>query len=193
MQDRVPTYPGRVRLVPVQGQDGVYDMTLVDEATVVGTSLNKATLLTDATAALLESLGAPRPDTVDQAIAGAAGLLGSYQKGLRVMVGTYTGTGSYGSSSPNVLNFPFKPLMIFVKAKGDAGSSTPLFFAFRPETQQVAITLTSEDVNKWAAVERVTWRYNAVEWYVQGGTTQTGRVYQLNSGIYYYVAIGEAV
>ena len=52
MKDRVPVYPGRVKLVPVSGQENVYDMTRADQPTQQGDPLNKATLLKDATAAL---------------------------------------------------------------------------------------------------------------------------------------------
>lgn len=52
MKDRVPLYPGRVKLVPVSGQENVYDMTRADQPTQDGDPINKATLLQDATAAL---------------------------------------------------------------------------------------------------------------------------------------------
>lgn len=52
MQDRVPLYPGRVKLVPVAGQENTYDMTRADQPTQAGDPLNKATLWSDATAAL---------------------------------------------------------------------------------------------------------------------------------------------
>ena len=52
MRDRVPLYPGRVKLVSVSGQENVYDMTRADQPTQQGDPLNKATLLKDATAAL---------------------------------------------------------------------------------------------------------------------------------------------
>ena len=52
MKDRVPVYPGRVKMVPVSGQENVYDMTRADQPTQQGDPLNKATLLKDATAAL---------------------------------------------------------------------------------------------------------------------------------------------
>ena len=42
-KDRVPRYPGRVKLTPVSGQANVYDMTLQDNASVAGTPLNAAT------------------------------------------------------------------------------------------------------------------------------------------------------
>lgn len=47
MQDRVPTYPGRVKLIPVLGQENTYEMVRVDEPTQEGTPLNKANLLQD--------------------------------------------------------------------------------------------------------------------------------------------------
>ena len=52
MQDRVSIYPGRVKLVPVAGQENTYDMVRADSPTQEGTPLNKDSLLKDATAAL---------------------------------------------------------------------------------------------------------------------------------------------
>jgi hypothetical protein len=40
--DRVPTHPGRVKLIPVAGQANTYDMVRADEPIVEGTPLNKA-------------------------------------------------------------------------------------------------------------------------------------------------------
>ena len=53
MKDRIPTYPGRVKLTPVAGQANVYDMVRADEPVEAGTPLNKATLLADQTATKL--------------------------------------------------------------------------------------------------------------------------------------------
>lgn len=47
MKDRKPTYPGRVKLIPVPGEESVFDMIRADEPEQDGTPLNKATLLTD--------------------------------------------------------------------------------------------------------------------------------------------------
>lgn len=64
MKDRVPLYPGRVKMTPVAGQENVYDMVRSDQPTQDGDPLNKATLLKDATAALF-GLGADSvPDDV---------------------------------------------------------------------------------------------------------------------------------
>ena len=67
MKDRVPTYPGRVRLIPVAGQENTYDIVRADEPQQEGTPLNKATLLDDVTA---EKLGLTGDPTVNQALAG---------------------------------------------------------------------------------------------------------------------------
>lgn len=52
MVDRVPLYPGRVKMTPVSGQANIYDMVRADSPTQEGTPLNKGSLLKDATAAL---------------------------------------------------------------------------------------------------------------------------------------------
>ena len=57
MRDRIPTYPGRVKLVPVEGVANTYVLTRADEPTDQGTPLSKATFLTDATAAALGLTG----------------------------------------------------------------------------------------------------------------------------------------
>lgn len=68
MKDRTPTYPGRIKLTPVDGQENTYDLTWADEPVQEGTPLNKATLLSDTVAALL---GLAQDDpTVSDAFAG---------------------------------------------------------------------------------------------------------------------------
>lgn len=62
MKDRIPTYPGRVKLTPVSGD--IYDIERADQPTEVGTPLNKASLLKDATAALFGLTSAAVPDDV---------------------------------------------------------------------------------------------------------------------------------
>lgn len=52
MRDRVPRYPGRVKLTPVSGQVNVYDMERADSPTQEGDPINKSTLLKNSTAAL---------------------------------------------------------------------------------------------------------------------------------------------
>lgn len=52
MKDRISKYPGRVKLVPVEGESNTFDLIRADEPIEEGTALNKATLLKDETAAL---------------------------------------------------------------------------------------------------------------------------------------------
>ena len=42
--DRVPTYPGRVRLIPVEDRPGLYDIVRDDVPVVEGTPLDKAAI-----------------------------------------------------------------------------------------------------------------------------------------------------
>lgn len=96
MYDRIPTKPGRVKITPEGGQPPYYAvMEMADDPSVVGTPLNKATLLSDATAALV-GLGADAiPDTmfsklkslIDSANANA-------NKRLQIQTGSYVGTGA---------------------------------------------------------------------------------------------------
>lgn len=41
VKDRIPTYPGRVRMTPVEGQPNTYDMVRADEPIEPGTPINK--------------------------------------------------------------------------------------------------------------------------------------------------------
>ena len=70
MQDRVSLYPGRVKLEPVAGQANTYDLTRADQPAQEGTPLNKASLLSDATAALMGLDAAATPDGAFAALAG---------------------------------------------------------------------------------------------------------------------------
>ena len=60
MEDRLVQYPNRVRLIQVDGQPGVYDIEAVPgTVTANGTPLNKATLLSDAVATLVNNAATP--------------------------------------------------------------------------------------------------------------------------------------
>lgn len=47
MKDRISTYPGRIKLTPVDGEENKYTLEWADEPTQVGTPLSKATFLPD--------------------------------------------------------------------------------------------------------------------------------------------------
>lgn len=108
MKDRIPTYPGRVKIVPVEGQTNVYDMTRADNPTQDGTPICKRTLLTDATAALYGGDETMLPDDVLQIIHQ------SLDGRVRIAAGTYIGTGTYGEAYPCTLTFPFFPKFVYL-------------------------------------------------------------------------------
>ena len=75
MQDRVSRYPGRIKLIPVDKNKGIYDVVRADEPTQEGTPLNTANLFSSATSQdiLTNTLdlyksGTSLPDTVDLGI-----------------------------------------------------------------------------------------------------------------------------
>ena len=72
MKDRIPLYPGRVTLTPVDGQENTYDMARADQPTQEGTPLNKASLLKDTTAATLGLSGDPTVDDAFSAMSAVA-------------------------------------------------------------------------------------------------------------------------
>ena len=121
MQDRVSLYPGRVKLEPVTGQANLYDLTRADQPTQEGTPLNKANLLSDATAAAIKALLASQtenPATPNEALnilAQAVEDVATVAAGKCSMdTSTYTGNGKYGSANPVTLTFPQKPLLVIV-------------------------------------------------------------------------------
>lgn len=71
MYDRISTYPGRYQITPVEGQENTFDIVRADGEISAGTPLNKSTLLTDATAALLNLGEDATPDDVLAILANA--------------------------------------------------------------------------------------------------------------------------
>lgn len=82
MKDRVPAYPGRVKLVPVSGQPDVFDLERADAPVQEGTPLNKATLLKDSTAENLGLNPANNP-TVDDAFRTQVDQIGDIRASVR--------------------------------------------------------------------------------------------------------------
>lgn len=74
-----------------------------------GTDLNKASLLSDETAALYPDL--PEDPTVDDALARIGPYLPKIDEKIRIVTGSYIGTGTYGPDSPNSITFPFPPIV----------------------------------------------------------------------------------
>ena len=182
MQDRVPTYPGRVKLIPVQGQENTYDMERADQPTQVGTPLNKATLLKDATAALF-GLGTDAvPDDVLKQIPKTVG----FQEGdIRTTVKTDLGekwllcNGALVSRSeypdlseliPNQFNGALRPIRNITSSSGtDTNTGSPgmvyangfyvVAYTYQKETDlsDVRVAYTTDVVNGAWTKDIVIW------------------------------------
>lgn len=116
MKDRIPTYPGRVKLIPVAGQANTYDIVRADKPRQEGTPLNKSTLLSDTTKS---ALGLTQSDpTVNDALAKIKELIDAANdytdSKARIEAGHYSGTGTYGENNPNSLSFNFAPKVLIV-------------------------------------------------------------------------------
>lgn len=86
MQDRISTYPGRIKLTPVEGSENLFDMDRADIPIQEGTPMTKAALLADSTAA---QLGLGPSATVNDA--------------LRAIAQGLSGSGGGGEALPQVL------------------------------------------------------------------------------------------
>lgn len=109
MQDRASLYPGRVKLIPVTGQENTYDMVRADEPTQEGTQINKYTLLKDATAALY-GLGA---DAVPDDVLAFLGKYGQYWWKRRVYTVAYEISLSTASSNVYFSNSYMTPHTVY--------------------------------------------------------------------------------
>ena len=115
MQDRVSLYPGRVKLIPVTGQENTYDMVRADEPTQEGTPLNADSLLKVATAELYGLGAAAVPDNVlalikpmiDSNYSELSSLANSKAK---IVTGSYAGT----NSNANSITFPSLPKFVYI-------------------------------------------------------------------------------
>lgn len=96
-------------------QDGTFPIDLGplnDQGVLThGTDLVKENLLTDA---LCTALGLPTTATPADAL---EKLRQGVNNGVKVVSGSYKGTGTYGQDNPNSLTFSFKPKILFIAGK----------------------------------------------------------------------------
>ena len=201
MKDRIPTYPGRVRLIPVAGQENTYDIVRADEPQQEGTPLNKSTLLSDTTKSALE-LTQSDP-TVDDALAKIKNLIdaANYYTDSKAQIeaGYYSGTGTYGENNPNSLSFDFAPKVLIVFRCSTSTTNANGQFIMADARSNYFIQVTSLMTTNFTAGRGFGAYFNVppygkkssdgktISWYQVAGAN-----YQLNeSGIEYgYLAIG---
>lgn len=161
MQDRVSLYPGRVKLEPVAGQANLYDLTRADQPTQEGTPLNKANLLSDATAAAIKALLASQtedPATPNVALAILAQAVDAAatkadvvdSKGnCEIYYGSYVG--NYSNTTTTMI-FPHKPIAVMVC--GRRGKS---MFAWRGQEYAPLLPTSNSSVKVSWADRSATW------------------------------------
>ncbi len=100
----------------------------------------------------------------------------------RSAVGSYTGTGAYGSSNPNSLSFPFAPKLVIIQSAADSKYG-PLFIR-----AGVSTTYCKQDSSGSATTVNWSNGGKTLSWY----TTSSQVAYQLNSNghNYNYIALG---
>ncbi|MBQ6756517.1 MAG: hypothetical protein IJP43_06200 [Oscillospiraceae bacterium] len=201
MKDRVPRYPGRVTLTPVEGQANTYDMARADDPTEAGTPLNTTSLMTSATAQAIFN------DSNDHTVNEALGaLLSNTNSRAKVEVVTYVGTGTIGQSTPTSVTFSFVPKLVWIAQADYRGlkieyiSGTwaeaileeQALLMYGAPTAEIGSHDTTESPYSSNNTLIFTWNGNTVEWYHSYPINGLGGGHQLNrSGkTYYALAIG---
>ena len=179
MQDRVSLYPGRVKLVPVAGQENTYDMVRADSPTQEGTPLNKDSLLKDATAALF-GLGADAvPNDVlalikpmiDNNYSELSSLANSKAK---IDIGSYVGTGE----SYKTLTFPQLPKFVFINESG--GMAAAMFISIVDNVAGVRVITNGNPVVKKGTISG-----NSIQWVMSSYIDAMNA----NNTTYYWISI----
>lgn len=182
MKDRIPLYPGRVKLNPVPGQKNTYDMVRADDPTQEGTPLNKATLLKDDTA---EALGLTSEDpTVNEAL---LEIFNTANSKARIVTGNYVGTGTSGKKNPCSLTFDFTPKIVLMHRTGTT--------AYSEYTHCIVfvwdVTTMFEVGNAGDRTNIVTYSGNTMSWYnTTGNLASAGQQLNGSGTKYWYTAIG---
>lgn len=198
MQNREPTYPGRVTLTPVAGLANTYDMERADQPLQQGTPLNKATLLKDATAALFGKTNAAVPDDIlnllsKSVLAQTVGedttltdVLGTkLTVGGQIEIGSYVGTGAAGPDNKNSLIFNFVPYMVVI-VRNSAGTFYPGTVFIKEQTLSDGIGNNESSNGSYAL--SVSWYGKSVSWY---NASSASRQLNAEGESFYYFAIGK--
>lgn len=205
MKDRIPANPGRVLVTPENGGAAYYaTLTRADNPTQEGTPLNKANLLTDATAALF-GLGANAvPNDVFSTVrALIARNATDIANGVKIETGSYTGTGTFGSSNPCSLTFGFNPKVVFIYRENYAwGYSTATAMYEQGGANSVGVffagctSFPAWYIKSASSSEGTKMTYslngNALTWYLEtvGSYPTAGTQFNSASYTYHYIAIG---
>ena len=106
---------------------------------------------------------------------------------VKIETGSYTGTGTYGSSNPNTLTFSFEPKIVFITYAGSSFVPGTDYFA------DSAIYLIGSSFSRVAVSGSVlNWSIDGVvlNWYTSGSAATARSQLNQNGYMYNYVALG---
>ena len=113
--------------------------------------------------------------------------LGQFGDKVRFIINNYIGTGNYGSSSPNVLEFESEPKLVFITAKAGAYwvffNTEILNYDYIGYSYLMLSSDNPQNKNNCAKLDRDT---NTLYWYSSSGDSLQ---FNENGIIYYYIAL----
>ena len=177
MYDRVSRNPGRVLITPEDGSGAFYaTLALADNPTVVGTPLNAANLLSQATASLYGLLSNATPDDafvkaksmIDNAQNTANNANTNADGRMKVVSGSYVGTGEYGPEAPNSLVIGADPKAVFISPKNTTNGvgmypwvlGAGLFYAASNNTLSYCSVVSTNPFIFYSALSSPSWQFN---------------------------------
>ena len=103
-------------------------------------------------------------------------------KGIaRISVGSYTGTGTFGSDNPNVLTFDFEPKLVLI---ANPEGSVPIISLMRGCQKYVIAKVDSYGLGY------VNWTGTSVSWYSTSSTANAHNQGNQLNVVYRYIALG---
>ena len=109
----------------------------------------------------------------------------------KIAIGSYVGTGTYGSANPNSLTFDFEPKIVFlsVDSSASAFSQTGFMFFVRKRSGSPAWYF----YNSAYVGRTITWSGNTLSWYTLAGNLNDApdrQQFNVSGQRYCYVALG---
>lgn len=94
-------------------------------------------------------------------------------QGIQIETGSYVGTGTFGRSNPNRIEFNGKPVLVVVVNPGfTAGNNTFWQTAIFSRNSQTSLYNNKSDNNWSGNVHTTSWGENYIEWYSTFGYSQ---------------------
>ena len=117
-------------------------------------------------------------------------IINTTESGVKVAIGAYKGSGTYGDTNPNILTFAFRPRLLIIQSVGDDMFDGKLLINLCPQvdgdTFFNVITLKAETYSmEWNFIFG-SWNDTTVTWYAQSADDQLN----IKNLIYQYFAIG---